>query len=490
MDWKRVLPLLVAILVAGSVGYYLGSQIEHQANETPETIASLESPKPVHTSEERNTAEASESSENSSLTLDQILEEKEGPERSYLFGRYVDNLELSEIPEALEKIESMKSSPRKVRFTSLLIRRWGELAGQEAFQFAMSQKGRNGMSYLSYAIEGWAKKDPVEAWDSFMNVTNSGAKYTPRIGAVLGSIARENLELAVAFAQDLKDPRMQQSSFQSIVVAASEKGEYKPLLAQVLSIENLKQQQNLVEALFTNWGQYESNLPFDALESIQDDSISESAMRGFIKGWATNDGQGALEYTLENASDPLMKKLSLNAVAQWARYSSAEEMKDIMQTIASAENSKELTESIIQPLAQADPEGAIQWVANIEDLDSKATNTAYVLYNWARTDPESAKAYYRKVPEEKVRITSTYAMTYNAIHNGDSPNETIDLLTRYEDPKMQTQALEIMTYAATQPRNRDKSQALRNSLLEYAENTEILTEEKRGSIVRKLKPKE
>ncbi len=490
MDWKRVLPLPVATIVAGSFGYYFGSQIEHQANEPPETIASSESPKPIQALEERNAVDKNESGENRSLTLDRILDEKEGLERGYLFGQYVNNLELSEIPETLEQIESMKPSPRKVRFISVLIRRWGELAGQEAFQFAMGQKGRNGLSYLSYAVEGWAKNEPVEAWDSLMDVTNSGAKYTPRIGSVLGSIARDNLELAVAFAQDLKDPRMQRSSFQGIVNAASEKGEYKPLLDQVLGIENLKHQENLVEALFTNWGQYESDLPFDALESIQDASLSESAMRGFIKGWATNDGQGALEYTLDNAADPLMKKLSLTAVAEWARYSSAEEMNDILQTIGSAENSKELTESIIHPLAQADPEGAIQWVANIEDVESKATNTAYVLYHWGRTDPDSAKAYYRNVQEEKVRITSTYAMTYNAMQNGDPSTETIELLTRYEDPKMRTQALEIMAYAATQPKNREKSQALRSSLLVYAENVEDLPDKKRESIIAKLNPEQ
>lgn len=482
----RFLILLVAI-VTGSLGYFAGSfsrkgELVEEKSAT-ETFVGKETP---YFGVEAPSLAMEETVLESGVDLESLLGNTNRREKAYEFTKYLETIGLEDIERVRAELDKLGRSPHSNGLQGLLVKRWAELDGPAAFEYTQNMKGVDGVHRMSYAIEGWAKNEPEKAWESYMMATNNGAKYASRMRDVLGSIARDNLQNGVTFAGDLSDPRIQKHAFFGVVEAASESGNHSGLLSELLTLDDSKHKPRMVEAVFQHWIQDDADMPFAALEKLSDPALSEVAMSGLMKGWAAQDGKGAMEYILANESDPVLANQSLEVVKQWARYSKASEMDEIVTTIEKSSKSNELLEAIIFPMASADPEMALEWVEHLKSESGKAENTARVLYTWGRSNPEGAKDYFLQLQDVDRRLTSTFVMAGIAMNNDEKPEEIISMLTNYDTDESKDRALSSMSYAAVSSQYDGKSAGLRKSLLEYAHANPKLGGEDREEILERL----
>ncbi len=417
----------------------------------------------------------------------EISEGENWAERLYNYRQYLENLTPENALEMLAELEELRPSTKRNSMMGLLFAKWGEVAGPLVLDYAKQYSGQQGLLYQSSAIEGWAKNQPVEAWKTMMDLTNNGFVWMPRITHTVTAIARNDPALAVQLIQDIDEPYRQPYLFQGIANIAADRGEMPQLLAQIETVEDSKKQGVYLETLFKEWGQFDNETSLSVANALADPELVESATKGLMKGWAQNDGQGALEYAIQNSTDPLFKEISVKISQEWVRSVTAENVSEFIQTVSAAPNRDQIMDRIIYQVAMADPEQALQFAASSENAASKGNGFGSVLASMAKTNPERVTEYYRTIEDDEVRWQSTWAATTSSIFTGASAEETLSLLSSFKNEDHRNSALDYMVLSATFIDHVADSGELRASLVQEISGNESMSPETKKRLQDKLK---
>lgn len=417
----------------------------------------------------------------------EISEGEDWAERFYNYRQYLENLTPENALEMLAELEELRPSGKRNKMMGLLFTKWGEVAGPMVLEYAKRYSGQQGMLYQSSAIEGWAKNQPVEAWKTMMDLTNNGFVWMPRITHTVTAIALKNPALAVQLIQDVDEPYRQPYLFQGIVDIAADRGEMHQLLAQIETVENSKKQGTYLETLFKEWGQFDNETSLAAANALADPELVESATKGLLKGWAQNDGQGALEYAIQNSEDPLFKEIAVGVAQEWVRSVTSENVGEFIATLSAAPNRDQMMDRIIYQVAMADPEQALLFAASSENAASKGNGFGSVLASMSKTNPERVTEYYRTIEDDEVRWQSTWAATTSSIYTGASAEDTLSLLSTFKNEDHRNSALDYMVLSATFADHVADSGELRSALVQEIGGNESMSPETRKRLLDKLK---
>jgi len=421
-------------------------------------------------------------------SVQDVLQYSEELDRFFWFDQYLKGMTSESAPQLLKELEGLRPSRRKTEMLSQFFEKWGIVSGSDAFESAMSYGGQDALLFQGRAAEGWALTKPVEAWSALMELSNSGSIYVSRMGPTMGRIAQLDMGLAVELVSSIRDAGKQRTFFKSILAAASDMNQMPRLLSHLGNFDNVSQQAAMTELLFKEWGKIDNELSMEAINTLTDQSMVESAMRGMTLGWAVQDGKSALEYAIRNSNDPLFKELSINIANEWIKYATSSDVEEVFSTISLSENKDDILNEVFYSLARANPYAALDWVENIPDDEKRAQKTAVLISNISDVDFEAAKTMFRNLPTDKLRLEISYSMINNSIRNGDSADETLSLLNAYGNDSMRGRALMNMAYVASQQDNFTESADLRAALVEQVQDSDILNAEMRERLLKRLNP--
>jgi hypothetical protein len=409
-------------------------------------------------------------------------------DRSDFFTRFLDQMFAEMAPQVFAELEALPASKRKSQMLSQFFEKWGQLSGKEAFEYAMDYPGEDGRSFQGYAAEGWSLAQPVEAWNALLEISNSGSVFISRMGPTIGRIAQADMGLAMELIGSIRDNGRQQFFFKSIIASASEMNQMPGLLSELSFVEDTKQQGALAELLFREWGKVDSDLSMEAINTLEDTSMVESAMKGMMLGWAAQDGRSALEYAIQNSEDPLFEKLSQTIASEWSRYATAEDVGEILSTIETSGIRDKILNNVFYTLARANPYAAMDWVENNPNAEKRTQMTAFLISNIGSADFEAAKTMFQNLPNDKERLELSFSMVNNSIRNGDTAEDTLKLLDAYETEEMRDRGLRNIISVASQKENLKNSVELRSVLYEHVQSSKKYNDEMRKFLLKRLFP--
>jgi hypothetical protein len=260
------------------------------------------------------------------------------------------------------------------------------------------------------------------------------------------------------------------------------------LLSELSFVEDTKQQGALAELLFREWGKVDSDLSMEAINTLEDTSMVESAMKGMMLGWAAQDGRSALEYAIQNSEDPLFEKLSQTIASEWSRYATAEDVGEILSTIETSGIRDKILNNVFYTLARANPYAAMDWVENNPNAEKRTQMTAFLISNIGSADFEAAKTMFQNLPNDKERLELSFSMVNNSIRNGDTAEDTLKLLDAYETEEMRDRGLRNIISVASQKENLKNSVELRSVLYEHVQSSKKYNDEMRKFLLKRLFP--
>ncbi len=483
-------PLLL-VGIAGIVIAVLAYQLGQKSLKTEQVETSPAQSRVTHRNVPSVASSDSESTPETVLRgvafVKEISEGEDWAERFYHYREYLENLTPENALDMLAELEGLRPSAKRNSLMGLLFAKWGEVAGPMVLDYAKQYSGQQGMLYQSSAIEGWAKKQPAEAWKTMMDLTNNGFVWMPRITHTVTAIAKQDPALAVQLIQDIDEPYRQPFLFQGIVDVAADRGQMPQLLAQIETVEDGKKRGAYLETLFKEWGQFDNESSLAAANALANPDLVESATKGLMKGWAQNDGQGAMEYAIQNAEDPLYKQMTVKIAQEWIRSVTSENVSDFIATVSTAPNRGQISDRIIYQIGMADPEQALQFASTLENSASKGNGYGAVLASMSKTDPARVKEYYHTIADDEVRWQATWAATTSALYTGASVEETMSILSTFENEDHRDSALDYMVLSATNTEHVEDSGELRGALVQEIEGNESMTQETKKRLLDRLK---
>ena len=419
-------------------------------------------------------------------TVQSILDTEAFIDRNYWFRQYLLDMTPETARQVLAELEAQPPSTKRKDLLNKFFKQWGEIAPHEALAHAKTYRGAEGLGFQFMAYEGWSRVEPRAAWKAHMEETNGGAANRSHVRPMLGVIARQDLALAMELIKDHNDPYRKKYAFESVVEVAADTNQMGELLGHVSSINDENRQTAYAEALFKNWGKVDHELSLEAVNNLENPKMVDAAMRGMMAGWASEDGQGALEFAIQNASDPAFEHLPMAVVEEWRNHVSPGELDAFMATINQADNRYTLMEAAIFPVARADTQKALQWAQTAEPEHRKGLVSS-VLFNMGRTDYEGAVEVFKSLPDDDSKLYSAWAMATNSIETGQSVEQTLGLLDSYENYEKRDQAMGNMVFAATQTNTLHKTAELRAELLSRVESSDSLKAEMREQLLERLR---
>lgn len=420
------------------------------------------------------------------VELKRIFDIETAEERGPAFKEYLDQLSPENALQMLADLDALRPSAKKRWMMTDFFSKWGTLAGPIALEHAMQYEGHQGLSYQSASIEGWAHNEPSKAWKTMMDMTNNGFVWMPRLYQTVGVIARGDPALAVQLIQAIDEPYRQPHLFQPIVNTAADRGQMPELLTHIQAVEDSTKQNAYLETLFKEWGQFDNETSLAHAHSLGDPELVSAAMKGLMKGWAANDGQGALTYAIENSDDPLYKEMAVGVAEEWARFITSDDVERFADTLGRASNKDQIMDKVIFRLAMAEPDHAWQLASNATTAASRGDHRARVLGSLYKTQPERVMKHYHSIGPDAERWQSTWVATTSSIDLGESAEQTLSLLSTFENDVHRNRALDYMVHAATYADNVPNSADLRTALLVEVNGNESLSPTERERLLEKL----
>jgi len=415
--------------------------------------------------------------------VEEIATLEKGRESDFRWEEFLDTMTSGQTEEVLFELQGLAPGPRKRNLLSLFFKRWGQLEGENALDAAQSLKGRDRLTFMSQALAGWARIDGAKAWEVAMKATNRGAKTSISLNPLLGEIAKSDVRLATEYYLELHKGRFHERTFKPIMDEAANTGNYAELLSFAAGDAQMENRDRFVEEIFERWGTFEFEAPLSALASLDDTTLVDRSMLGFMKGWASVDGEAALAYALENSADPMIEN-AIGPVAQiLARSSTATEIVSLFEAIDDSAQKTKVLNSVVQEVAAADPLAAVGWAREMTDESLRSSSYAKILQTWARSDLESAKEFYFSGEmDSKTKSRSLMGFIF-AGRDKNSPDEIVRMVEALDPGEDRKKSLsQAVSFSNGFLRSKENRDQLNDSLKTRIEESPIFSVEEKAAV--------
>ena len=325
--------------------------------------------------------------------LSDLLALEEEIDRSFHFVQLLDSLEPSEFPGLYGEIRALPAGPKQIRMLEKFYRRWGELDPVAASEHAHALVEGHRLRYISEVAVGWAKQDPVSAWNWIMEVSNNGGIRGFRSDLVMSEIVRRDVATAFALADSLTDGMIKDFIGRRIARDIAQSGAYHAGLSEILSRGASPSNYMLLNQMFRFWGRNEFTEAQSAVQGISDDRMRDQAQIGFVSGWAMTDPGPAMQYVLDKMEGENRGRLLQAVAGVWARNGNIDEVASLLDSLPVSKETDSGVVEIISSITGVDPGAAMSWVDTIENEERRAHIRSWSVREWAGADPIAAEKY-------------------------------------------------------------------------------------------------
>lgn len=319
----------------------------------------------------------------------------------------LDDLSAEELQLALTALEdepAMNQSAMMLRM--MLLSQWGEVGGQAAAEYALSQqKGgmMRGMGLMG-CMSSWIKVDPIaaEAWyeknkDSFKGGMFSNGNIKSMF--VRGLAKRD---INAAFKKiDMSNTSERNAAVQTMAHLVAEDDMRSQVIEKVQSLEDAQLKHKMLNRMMSTLSYQDLDAANELLNQLKDSDPKEfkEYQSSLLNGMRMIDPKAALEYAETEISDEKSRNQSLkSSFAQYAANdeAAAQEWLDSQ----SFENKDQFYQRASSNQRWQNPDKSMEWALKISDDDKRTDEVISVYERWKEEHSAGAEAWLGQLDEE------------------------------------------------------------------------------------------
>jgi hypothetical protein len=228
---------------------------------------------------------------------------------------------------------------------------------------------------VSTAIRGVASSNPEIAIE-ILESTDNGAWKADLGPEMVSSLARENVELAISFAEKL--PESAQTSAYSNMITAWGSSDPKAALTWVVKNSDKVKSSSSLEWIASQWAEREPEEALGWFESLPEGDAKKEMLRGFITGVASENPKMAAGWLDRVGADNRTSSIS-NIASKWA---------------------------------DSEPAEAAKWLLSMPSTSDQIAGIDSLVRQWADSDVKAAAAWADKLANSGVRDRAVIALSY------------------------------------------------------------------------------
>jgi hypothetical protein len=299
-----------------------------------------------------------------SSRLTRIMSEKKVHDRLSKLSETGLHLTLEEIPDSLEAAKGFKQLREQVVLREATLKRWGELAPEKAFAYAITlPESRLKYEAVSFATAKLTSKNPEQAAEAVLKMS-PGASRSGALDVVAETWARGNAPDALRWAGQLPDGASKQSVFQSIWFIWVHT-DPAAAAAEVHRVPSGDIKNAFITNIAGEWAATDPTAAMKWAEGLSPGTEQQLAQSNIAGSWSDWDPAAAGVFALA-LPDEETRRLAVGSVSErWATQdpqASAEWLAKAPGTVQQAGLNR-----LMQIWAQDNPQAAGQWVDGLAE---------------------------------------------------------------------------------------------------------------------------
>ncbi len=473
----KYLPLVVALVLGGAIGFFLSPRNEAQPRHSAEPSVSLPEGG-GQVSSLVSEAEASELSAeelvpNSGISeawLAELNSKTQFEQIGALHSR-VQGLSPADFPKLLDSMSDSNQVTNGV-MSSLLATKWAERDPQGMLSYleSMPQQKRWGMQNILFSA--WAKSDVSASYAAAQGLSDERMRNSA-MQAVVRTVATENVPRALDMVQQIEDRRQRSNSMQSIIQTLAAKDPQAALNLADEQTESglLRNAQYVYSQIFSQWAARDGAAARQAALAMDDSPMKVQALSGAMREWLSREPMEALEWLdsmptdhsiynsrkevfrrllnqdldtaktfIESEPDPVQRRdilsnLHFQSFAWNKSYEEIESLFDWVGTVATGSTYDQKVGDVVRSMADVDPDRAIEFAQQMRPGSARMNALSSIANSLASRDPAAALAFAQSLEYEDERERALRHMSWQLSRNGGEAARA--LILESEDPMLQ-----------------------------------------------------
>ena len=283
---------------------------------------------------------------------------------------------------AAEMLAAFENSPggrENDRHFNDFLYAWARVSGENAIKYAMdpdSPKRTRGDEMT--AISGWAASDPDSAMLFVDQVENSDTRQWMHLG-VTKAMIQNDLDGAIAYSEKNLRGRARGEQMDRIADAVMDQRGEQGLIDWINGIDHTPKENDML-------------------------SYKRGAIRESLSKIARNDPDKAVQYIVDNVTEPFIDSDSLERISHYISDTSiADEVQWLAELPEEVEGQRHALGERFEDFIKEDFEGAGKWLANQPLGPAYDEAIQDYAFSAAKDNPEAALAWVDRISDEKMR---------------------------------------------------------------------------------------
>ena len=283
---------------------------------------------------------------------------------------------------AAEMLAAFENSPggrENDRHFNDFLYAWARISGEDAIKYAMdpdSPKRTRGDEMT--AISGWAASDPDSAMLFVDQVENSDTRQWMHLG-VTKAMIQNDLDGAIAYSEKNLRGRARGEQMDRIADAVMDQRGEQGLIDWINGIDHTPKENDML-------------------------SYKRGAIRESLSKIARNDPDKAVQYIMDNVTEPFIDPDSLERISHYISDTSiADEVQWLAELPEEVEGQRHALGERFEDFIKEDFVGAGEWLANQPLGPAYDEAIQDYAFSAAKDNPEAALAWVDRISDERMR---------------------------------------------------------------------------------------
>ena len=314
-----------------------------------------------------------------SSKLKNALADSDPVRRNATISQMLLELTPANAAEMLAAFENSPGGRENDRHFNDFLYAWARVSGEDAIKYAMdpdSPKRTRGDEMT--AISGWAASDPDSAMLFVDQVENSDTRQWMHLG-VTKAMIQNDLDGAIAYSEKNLRGRARGEQMDRIADAVMDQRGEQGLIDWINGIDHTPKENDML-------------------------SYKRGAIRESLSKIARNDPDKAVQYIMDNVTEPFIDSDSLERISHYISDTSiADEVQWLAELPEEVEGQRHALGERFEDFIKEDFVGAGEWLANQPLGPAYDEAIQDYAFSAAKDNPEAALAWVDRISDERMR---------------------------------------------------------------------------------------
>ena len=311
--------------------------------------------------------------------LKNALADSDPIRRNATISQMLLELTPANVAEMLTAFENSPGGRENDRHFNDFLYAWARVSGEDAIKYAMdpdSPKRTRGDEMT--AISGWAVSDPDSAMRFVDQVENSDTRQWMHLG-VTKAMIQNDLDGAIAYSEKNLRGRARGEQMDRIADAIMDQRGEQGLIDWINGIDHTPKENDML-------------------------SYKRGAIRESLSKIARSDPDKAVQYIVDNVTEPFIDSDSLERISHYISDTSiADEVQWLAELPKEVEGQRHALGERFEDFIKEDFEGAGKWLANQPLGPAYDEAIQDYAFSAAKDNPEAALAWVDRISDERMR---------------------------------------------------------------------------------------